>query len=54
MTVLKDAAATALYGSRAAFGVVLITTKGAKTGKTNVSLMDIGEFRLFLKKVGQI
>lgn len=37
MTVLKDAAATALYGSRAAFGVVLITTKGAKTGKTNVS-----------------
>lgn len=37
MTVLKDAAATALYGSRAAFGVVLITTKTAKTGKTNVS-----------------
>lgn len=36
MTVLKDAAATALYGSRAAFGVVLITTKMAKTEKTNV------------------
>ena len=30
MTVLKDAASTALYGSRAANGVVLITTKGGK------------------------
>lgn len=38
MTVLKDAAATALYGSRAAFGVVLITTKGAKAGKTSVNV----------------
>lgn len=38
MSVLKDAAATALYGSRAAFGVVLITTKKAKTSKTTVDL----------------
>lgn len=38
MSVLKDAAATALYGSRAAFGVVLITTKGAKAGKTSVDV----------------
>lgn len=38
MSVLKDAAATALYGSRAAFGVVLITTKGAKAGKTTVDV----------------
>lgn len=30
MTVLKDATATALYGSRAANGVVLITTKRVK------------------------
>lgn len=37
MTVLKDAAATSLYGSRAAFGVVLITTKRAKAGETTVS-----------------
>ena len=37
MTILKDAAATSLYGSRAAFGVVLIQTKGAKAGKTNIS-----------------
>lgn len=38
MSILKDAAATALYGSRAAFGVVLITTKGAKAGKTSVDV----------------
>ena len=35
--VLKDAAATAIYGSRGANGVVLITTKRGKGGKTNVS-----------------
>jgi TonB-dependent starch-binding outer membrane protein SusC len=38
VTVLKDAASTALYGSRAAFGVVMITTKSAKAGKTNISV----------------
>ena len=38
MSILKDAAATALYGSRAAFGVVLITTKSAKAGKTSVDV----------------
>lgn len=36
-SILKDAAATSLYGSRAANGVVLITTKSAKKGKTEVS-----------------
>jgi len=35
--VLKDASSTAIYGARGANGVVLITTKGAKAGKTNVS-----------------
>lgn len=34
MEVLKDAAAAAIYGSRAANGVVLITTKRGKSGKT--------------------
>jgi len=34
MEVLKDAAASAIYGSRAANGVVLITTKRGKSGKT--------------------
>jgi TonB-dependent starch-binding outer membrane protein SusC len=37
-TVLKDASATALYGSRAASGVILITTKTAKQGKTHVDV----------------
>lgn len=35
--VLKDASAGAIYGSRAANGVVLITTKRGKAGKTNVT-----------------
>jgi TonB-linked SusC/RagA family outer membrane protein len=37
VSVLKDAAATAIYGSRGAHGVVLITTKKAKPGKTALS-----------------
>ncbi|MDR0348022.1 MAG: TonB-dependent receptor [Tannerella sp.] len=36
ITVLKDAASAALYGSRAANGVILVTTKGAKEGKTHI------------------
>ncbi len=35
--IAKDAAATAIYGSRAANGVVFITTKKGKTGKAKVS-----------------
>ncbi|WP_345162371.1 TonB-dependent receptor [Pontibacter saemangeumensis] len=37
ITILKDAASTSLYGSRAANGVVLITTKKGSAGQTNVS-----------------
>ena len=37
MEVLKDASATAIYGSRASNGVVLITTRQGETGKTKVS-----------------
>ena len=37
ITVLKDAAAASLYGSRAANGVILITTKHGKGGKTRVN-----------------
>jgi len=37
ITVLKDAASTAIYGSQGANGVILITTKSAKSGKTQVS-----------------
>jgi TonB-dependent starch-binding outer membrane protein SusC len=38
MEVLKDADATAIYGSRGANGVILITTKKGKAGKTKVGL----------------
>lgn len=37
MTVLKDAAASSLYGSRAANGVVVVTTKKGKSGKPTVN-----------------
>jgi len=37
MEILKDASATAIYGSRGANGVVLITTKKAKTGRVNIN-----------------
>jgi len=37
ITVLKDAASTAIYGSRGANGVILITTKNAEGGKTRIS-----------------
>jgi len=36
--VLKDASAAAIYGSRAANGVIMITTKRGKAGKTNIDL----------------
>ncbi|MBT9919854.1 SusC/RagA family TonB-linked outer membrane protein [Bacteroides uniformis] len=38
MTVLKDAAAAALYGARGANGVILVTTKKGKSGDTQISL----------------
>ena len=38
MTVLKDAAATSLYGSRASAGVIIITTKKGQQGKTRFEL----------------
>ncbi len=37
MTVLKDAASTALYGARGANGIIMVTTKKGKTGKATVS-----------------
>ena len=36
--ILKDASATAIYGVRAANGVVIITTKRGKAGRTNINL----------------
>lgn len=54
ITILKDAAATAMYGSRAANGVVVITTVTPKPGKVNVSysltgtieMPDLGDYNL--------
>ena len=40
MTVLKDASASALYGSRAANGVVIITTKKGKEGRPQVNFRN--------------
>ena len=37
ISVLKDAAASSVYGSRAAFGVILVTTKRGKSGKVQVN-----------------
>ena len=38
ITVLKDAASASIYGSRAAAGVILITTKSAQKGKTSIEI----------------
>lgn len=37
LTILKDAAATALYGASASGGVIVVTTKSAKSGKTTIN-----------------
>jgi len=43
ISILKDAAATAIYGARGSNGVVLITTKTAKEGQTNLNFsVDYG------------
>jgi TonB-linked SusC/RagA family outer membrane protein len=54
MEVLKDASATAIYGSRGANGVVLITTKRGTVGKTKVSIdsyyginQELGQIEVF-------
>lgn len=43
VTILRDAAATAMYGSRAANGVIVITTVAPKPGKLNVAYSFTGE-----------
>ena len=42
MTVLKDASAAAIYGSRASAGVIVITTKNGSSGKTS---LDVNYYR---------
>ncbi|AUP77420.1 TonB-dependent receptor [Flavivirga eckloniae] len=49
--ILKDAAATAIYGSRGSNGVVLITTKGGAIGKTKVSVNYSTGAQTVIKKI---
>lgn len=49
--VLKDAAAAAIYGSRASNGVVLITTKRGQTGKAKISFNAYGGYNQASKKL---
>lgn len=49
--ILKDAASAAIYGSRAAGGVVLITTKRGKEGKNNVEYEFLSGYGQLAKKV---
>ena len=49
--ILKDASATAIYGSRGANGVVVITTKHGKTGKPQFNLSSYVGFQQIRKKL---
>lgn len=49
--VLKDASATAIYGSRAAYGVVLITTKRGKSGDPRIEFSTSVGFSKIAKKI---
>ena len=68
ISILKDAAAASIYGSRAAFGVILITTKRGKSGKLQLNYnnslrsttpvlmpkqMDSYTFALYFNDAGQ-
>ena len=51
ITVLKDASSTAIYGSRGANGVILVTTKSGKAGKVNVSYNAYYSWKTIAKKM---
>ncbi len=48
--ILKDASATAIYGSRGANGVIMITTKSGQSGKSNVNYNTFVSFNKLPKK----
>jgi TonB-linked SusC/RagA family outer membrane protein len=52
--VLKDAAAAAIYGSRASNGVVLITTKKGQTGKPKISFNNYAGYNEAAKKLDML
>jgi len=49
--VLKDASSTAIYGSRGSNGVIMVTTKRGKSGKTSLNLDVYTGFQQITKKV---
>lgn len=49
--ILKDAATAAIYGAAGANGVVIITTKSAKAGKTTISYTGFGQAKTLPKKL---
>ncbi len=49
--ILKDAASSAIYGAKGANGVVIVTTKSAKAGKTVVSYTGFGQVRTLPKEL---
>ncbi|MBC6988894.1 SusC/RagA family TonB-linked outer membrane protein [Hymenobacter sp. BT491] len=49
--ILKDASATAIYGSRAAYGVVIITTKKGKAGEPRLDVGISGGFSKILRRI---
>ena len=49
--ILKDASSTAIYGSRGANGVILVTTKSGQAGKTKVSYNAFYSIKNIAKKV---
>lgn len=49
--VLKDASSTAIYGAQGANGVVLVTTKSAKGGRTTVSYSNFFQYKNLYKKL---
>lgn len=51
ITILKDAAATAIYGMRGANGVVMVTTKRGQAGKTNISFTQEVGFQKLSEKM---
>lgn len=51
VTVLKDASSTAIYGARGAYGVILITTKGAKGGKLTATFNSYIGYKFMEKQI---
>lgn len=51
ITVLKDASSTAIYGSRGANGVIIVTTKSGKEGKISVSFNSFFGFKKIAKTI---